>query len=164
VFIEDGRWERQDLYTAKAEDIPGWRDAYFTYEEAVIALRSRFIPNEGTAYLLELLSRVSKQAEINTHDNGITQTTVAKKGIALLGTEIIRPIVPLRPYRTFQEVEQPESDFLVRIQEGKGDAENRIGILGADGDMWKLAARRIIRAYLEEHLRPDEEDRILLSL
>lgn len=144
------RWDRQELYGAEAADIPGWQDGWYDYESAVIVLRSRFIRNEGSEYLLDILSRMSNQAEVNTKDNGMTQQTTVKRGIALLGTEIIRPIVPLRPYRTFQEVEQPESEFLVRIREGK--TENEIGILGADGDMWILQARKNIKAYLESRL------------
>jgi len=111
------RWERQDLYACELRDAPGWADAWHGYEAAVIALRSQFVPNEGTEYLLDLLSRMSNQADVKTEDNGMTQSTTVHKGIALLGTEAIRPIVPLRPYRTFQEIEQPESEFLVRVRE-----------------------------------------------
>jgi hypothetical protein len=83
------------------------------------------------------------------------------RGIALVGTENIKPIVPLRPYRTFQEVEQPESEFLVRIREGK--QENEIGLLEADGGMWKLAARQTVKAYLQERL-DGRSDKIVLTL
>jgi len=144
------RWERQELYICELKDAPGWRDDWFDYEKAIIVLRSRFVPNDGTEYLLDLLSRIGNQASVTTNDNGMTQTTEARKGIALVGKETVQPIVPLRPYRTFQEVEQPESQFLVRIREGRQG--NEIGILEADGGMWKLTARKTIRAYLEEQL------------
>lgn len=162
VFTADGRWERQALYAAKAEDIPGWKDDWYDYERAVIALRSRFVPNDGTEYLLDLLSRMSNKASVDTADNGMTQSTTIHQGIALVGKETVKPIVPLRPYRTFQEIEQPESEFLVRIREGRQG--NEIGILEADGGMWKLKARKTIREYLDETLRPDENERIVLTL
>ena len=155
------RWERQELYVCELKDAPGWHDDWYDYERAVIALRSRFVPNDGTEYLLDLLSRMSNKAEVNTTDNGMTQSTTVHQGIALVGKETVKPIVPLRPYRTFQEVEQPESQFLVRIREGRQG--NEIGILEADGGMWKLTARKTVHAYLEEQL-VHLGDKIVLTL
>lgn len=59
----------------------------------------------------------------------------------------MKPRVPLRPYRTFQEVEQPESEFLLRL-----DEEGNIGLFEADGGMWKLTARQTVKAFLEKEL------------
>lgn len=85
---------------------------------------------------------------IASDDNGMTQTVQVKKGIALAAREQVRPIVNLRPYRTFLEVEQPESAFLIRVREGM-----QVGIIEADGGMWKIEARRNIAAYLEKELK-----------
>ena len=52
----------------------------------------------------------------------------------------------LRPYRTFQEIEQPEGLFLIRID------ERGISFTEADGGMWKLEARKTIAKYLEDGL------------
>lgn len=71
---------------------------------------------------------------------------VTKKGIDLQANEAIKPIIGLRPYRTFQEVEQPESVFLIRIN------ERGISFIEADGGMWKLKARETIKAFLEDKL------------
>lgn len=46
------------------------------------------------------------------------------------------------PFRTFLEVEQPESEFLLRV-----DAEKGIGLFEADGGIWKLEAKRNIAEY-----------------
>jgi hypothetical protein len=161
VFTD--RWERQELYTANATDVPGWRDAWFNYESAVIALRSRFVPGDGTAYLLDLLAKMSNQSSVETNDNGMTQQTTVKRGIMLVGKETIQPIVPLRPYRTFQEVVQPESEFLIRIREGRD--ENEIGILESDGGMWKLDARNTVKEYLQDRLSDEiEAGTVVLTL
>lgn len=53
----------------------------------------------------------------------------------------------LQPYRTFLEVEQPASDFLLRL-----DKEGRPALYEADGGAWKLEAKRNIAAYLCEQL------------
>ena len=52
---------RDSLYTAKC-DVPGFRDGFREYEQAIIELRSKFSPGPGVDYLLDLLSRMSKDS------------------------------------------------------------------------------------------------------
>ena len=145
----DGYNRRAFLYHSAYEFPRKWTGAnWFEHEEAMIVLRSQFIQNEGTDYLLDFLSRVSDENSVSSDDNGMTQTVQVKKGIALAAREQVKPIVNLRPYRTFLEVEQPESAFLIRIREGI-----QVGIIEADGGMWKIAARRSVVEYLEKELK-----------
>lgn len=104
-------------------------------------------------YLLDLLSRISKDSNVATTDNGVSQTVEARKGIALKTVEPLKSRIPLRPFRTFQEVEQPESEFLLRM-----DEEGNIGLFEADGGMWKLKARETVKAYLETQLHKEVQD------
>ena len=80
-----------------------------------------------------------------THATSVT----TQKGVALQTNEQIRPLVKLRPYRTYQEVEQPESIFLIRVN------DRGISFFEADGGMWKLAARQTIKKYLESRLEQE---------
>lgn len=73
----------------------------------------------------------------NTNDNGVTQTVEARQGVALNALVEVKPRVLLRPFRTFLEVEQPESEFLLRVHPEEG-----IGFFEADGGIWKLTASR----------------------
>ena len=143
----DARYFRQVYYEAKATDVPGFQDGFREFEKAIIELRSRFAHGEGVDYLLDLLSRISKDSGVTTSDNGISQTVEARQGVVLKANVQVKPRVPLRPFRTFQEVEQPESEFLVRL-----DEEGNFGLFEADGGMWKLAARQTVKAFLEENL------------
>lgn len=147
VFTEyDEEKRRADLYLAKA-DVPGFREGFRDREEMVIQLRSLFLQTTETAYLLDLISRMTDDEKVTTRDNGVTQMVEAKKGVALKETVEIRPRVKLTPFRTFLEVEQPESEFLLRIRDG-----GEIGLFEADGGTWKLVAKRNIVRYLEERL------------
>lgn len=139
-------FSRNFLYQAKA-DVPGLREGWRGREQALIELRSLFIPNAGTTYLLDLLSRMSNDDSVSTTDNGVTQTVETRQGVALKQVEEIKPRVSLQPFRTFLEVAQPESEFLLRV-----DAEKGIGFFEADGGVWKLEAKRNIVRYFEEHL------------
>ncbi len=57
------------------------------------------------------------------------------------------PVI-LAPYRTFPEIEQVESKFIFRMQEGPNAA-----LYEADGGAWKNEAMRRIKEYLVENLK-----------
>lgn len=150
----DGYNRRAIVYMASQSLLRTWNgENWFDHEEAMIALQSQFSPNEGTAYLLDFLSRVTDENSVQSDDNGMTQTIQVKKGISLAGREQVRPIVSLRPYRTFLEIEQPESAFLIRIKDGC-----RVGIIEADGGMWEFTARRSVKEYLEKAFEQEIAD------
>ncbi|MEG1564294.1 MAG: hypothetical protein RR365_11305 [Bacteroides sp.] len=141
-----GDYSRYFLYCAVA-DVPEVSRRYMDKEQAIIELRSLYIPNEGTAYLLGLISSMSKDSSVKSEDNGVTQKVTAQQGISLLQNIDIRPRVSLQPFRTFLEVAQPESEFLLRI-----DEDGDIGLFEADGGVWELEAKRNIANYLEKEL------------
>lgn len=148
-----GDYSRNTLYVAET-DVPGFRDGWRERETAMIQLRSLFIPGKGTEYLLDLLSKVSKDDKVSTTDNGVTQNVEARMGIALKESVEIKPRVPLQPFRTFLEVAQPESEFLLRL-----DEEGRIGLFEADGGVWRLEAKRNIMNWLTVQLGDLVEDK-----
>lgn len=143
----DDEMDRRYLYECAADTPEAKVNRWLDHEEAVIQLQSMYIPNEDTAYLLNLLSSVSKDSKVTTLDNGVTQTVEARKGVALMGNVQVKPRVTLRPFRTFLEVAQPESEFILRLNDN-----GEINLIGADGGAWKLEAVRNIAAYFEEKL------------
>lgn len=146
------RYFRQVYYEAMATDVPGWSEKVtLGFEEAQIALRTRFQETQDTLYAMKLVSDISLGAKVIFNDNGIATTITTQKGVALQTNEQIRPLVKLRPYRTFQAVEQPESIFLIRI------SERGIAFIEADGGMWKLKAREVVKAHLEDKLSAEVE-------
>lgn len=140
-------YKRFDLCTASCADIKPFTDRTMEYEEALVALRSMFVQNEGTEYLLDLLSRITDENSSQSEDNGVSQSVTVKSGIGLVKREGVKPRVPLKPFRTFLELEQPESEFLLRVL-----PEKQIHLREADGGMWKLEARKRIAAYFETQL------------
>ena len=104
--------------------------------ERVVATRDR-------DYLLALLSHIDTSQGVSTMDNGVTQEVSVRRGVALKEQQTVQPIVHLQPYRTFLEVAQPASDFLLRI-----DKDGHPALYEADGGAWKLEAKRSIAAYL----------------
>lgn len=143
----DSDEERFDLYRCLADTPKVTIGQYMPYENAVIELRSLYIPGTDSNYLLQLLSSISSESKVTSTDNGVTQKVEAKSGIALNSVVEVKPRVNLQPFRTFLEVPQPESEFLLRISD-----RGEIGIFQADGGAWKLEASRGIADYFEVKL------------
>ena len=140
---EEAQQLRTYLYSATATDVPGWSEKVnMGFEEAIIALRTRFQYTKDLDYALQLLSSITSGSKVTLNDNGIATSVVTQRGIALQDNAAIRPIVNLRPYRTFMEVDQPESSFLIRV------SERAISFVEADGGMWRLSARQTVLSYL----------------
>lgn len=145
--VPENRMKRDGLYWVEATDVPGWNEKVtMSFDEAMIALRTRFQATADSEYALKLLSDITTGSKITLNDNGIATSVVSRTGVSLQTNTPIRPIISLRPYRTFQEVEQPASQFLIRV------SERGITFAEADGGMWKLAARKTVRDYLKEKL------------
>jgi len=140
---------RDMLYFARP-DLPIAFNMWSDHDDAIIMLRSQFVPNAGTEYLLDLLSRISNEDSVTSDDNGVTQKVTASTGIAMKKTENINGRVVLAPFRTFFEVDQPESEFILRIKQGETP---KIGIIEADGGAWKLKAKHNIADYFRENLK-----------
>lgn len=138
--------QRNELYKSVC-DVDPIRAGFRDQEQAIIELRSRFVPNEGSEYLLNLLSRITSESSVSSTDNGVTQSVEAKQGIALATKTAIKPRVTLQPYRTFLEVAQPASEFLLRL-----DGDGHVGLFEADGGAWKLESKQNIAAYFRAEL------------
>lgn len=141
------QYSRLPLYEA-VSDVPSISvNQYMSQEHAVIELQSLYAVTDDRDYLLALLSRIDVNQGVSSVDNGISQEVSVRTGAVLKEQQTVQPIVHLQPYRTFLEVEQPASDFLLRL-----DKEGRPALYEADGGAWKLEAKRNIAAYLGEQL------------
>lgn len=86
----------------------------------------------------------------------INQTTTVKSGVASLAKATAPNPVTLRPYRTFTEVAQPSSQFVLRINK-----EAELALFEADGGKWKLEAIKNIADYLKAGLEDQDNITIL---
>lgn len=139
---------RDKLCTAVSETPEFEFDHWYGYEDMIIKLRTMFERTNELDSLINLLGSICKGEETQTLDDGITQRTVVRKGVCLKDNKVIDPIITLKPFRTFLEVEQPASEFLLRLSE-HGD---KAALFEADGGAWKLTARKNIAEYLRQEL------------
>lgn len=141
----DRQREKPYIVTAELVDIPFNRK--IDYESMMITLKSKFVETPELLDLVKLLGTITEENNAVTADDGFTQTVVVRKGIAIKENKAFNPIIRLKPYRTFSEVDQPESQFLIRLSEGA-----QVALYEADGGAWKLQARRNIVDYLKTAL------------
>nr|DAU95171.1 MAG TPA: hypothetical protein [Caudoviricetes sp.] len=150
---------RFPLYEA-VSDVPGVTIGnLMSQERAIVELQSLYGATPDRDYLLDLLSRIDVNEGVSSVDNGVTQEVNVRTGAVLKQATPVRPIVQLQPYRTFLEVEQPVSDFLLRVSK-----EGEPTLFEADGGAWKLEAKRSIAAYLAEKLADQVESGCVVVL
>lgn len=102
-------------------------------------------------YYTKVASNIVSTQEATFSDDGISQQVVMKTGVTKKENAIIPNPVRLIPYRTFLEVEQPESEFVFRITEGRGGAP-AFKLVSADGGRWEAVAVDNVKSYLMDAL------------
>lgn len=123
TYLSD--FSRNTLYRAKA-DAPGLRTGFRGREVALIELRSLCIPNEGTAYLLDLLSRMTNENSVSTNDNGVTQTVEARQGVALNAVVEIKPRVGCGRSAPSSRWSSPRASSCCAWNPTRGSASSRL--------------------------------------
>jgi hypothetical protein len=82
-----------------------------------------------------------------TVDDTVGQEVKTARGVVMSErTKVPNPVL-LAPYRTFREVTQPESLFVLRLRSGDGD-KPRCALFEADGGTWKLEAIQNVATWL----------------
>lgn len=123
-------------------------DRFIDTERFNIMLQSGFADNKDKKLLLKFTGLIRDEAVKETGDDGVSQAVTIKTGVASVGEAVVPNPVVLAPYRTFPEIEQVESKFIFRMQEGPYAA-----LYEADGGAWKNEAMRRIKEYLVENLK-----------
>lgn len=149
--------DRETLFEVLANDNGFEFDRYYSQEDFVINMQTAFLQSKETEIILQVAGNVENKATANYGDDGCTQKTTIKRGIASREDVLVPNPVTLAPYRTFLEVEQPESKFVFRIKEGR-EGEPNFKLVSADGGLWKYKAVENIKNYLKEQLKDEEVD------
>lgn len=154
VDFENGK--RPQLVSVKATvpviPFSNWRDQ----EEFNIMLQSMFINDADRNLVLDFASHLKIEKGSEAQDNGVTQTVTVRDGVASLAQAKTPNPVTLRPYRTFNEVEQPASQFVFRVNKSAN-----LALFEADGGKWKLDAVKNISDYLKTELANNDRITIL---
>ena len=142
----DGERKREVLFETDAQ-VSGFHfDQWYDQESFMIGLQANFAKTADLDAVLLLAGNIESKNEQTYSDDGCTQVATMTVGVAAKADAIVPNPVQLRPYRTFQEVEQPVSQFVFRIGD-RGTPEFKL--VEAEGGIWKTEAVRKIKDYLE---------------
>jgi hypothetical protein len=119
-------------------------DRYYDTEDFIIEMQACFVQNDVTDRIIKMASGVTGTSEVNLSDDGVSQSVTTGKTIKST-VKIENPLF-LQPYRTFVEVPQPESPYILRVRtEG-----TRMALYQAGAGLWKKQAMDNIAAYFAE--------------
>ena len=126
----------------------------YPLEEFIIALHGMFQDTNDSKYLFDLVGGIRVDDNTNFIDDGAGQQITAARGVSSLKEKVlIKNPVCLQPFRTFNDVRQPISEFVFRYHR-----DDRMGVTCSlhecDGEAWKQEAIQAIKAFFVEKL-PD---------
>jgi len=147
---------RRKVYVAANAQAPEFKvNAFSPAEEFFIRIQTLTEDTLDRAKLLEFISSIRDSKVEEWGDDGISQEVKTARGITRIDrTKVPSPVI-LRPFRTFLEVEQPESPFVLRMKSGNDDIEDprpRIGLFECDGGRWKNKAIESIGVWIREKI------------
>lgn len=145
--------KRECLFRSEAH-VPSFQyDKWYDQERFLIELQANFEMTEDLATILKVAGNVESKTTANYGDDGISQKTTIKQGIASKADVIVPNPVTLVPYRTFLEVRQPESQFVFRISDN--DGRPLFKIVEAEGGLWRNMAMQNIKSYFSDMLHDE---------
>ncbi|UUM12439.1 hypothetical protein NQU17_02430 [Clostridiaceae bacterium HFYG-1003] len=144
------KFQRRDHWLKAKAMVPSTINygSYYDTESFNIALQARFVPTEDRDTLLKISGCIEESAIKTSVDDGVSQSVAIRTGITTIANMSVPKTVKLKPFRTFTELSQPESEFVFRIKEGPSCA-----LFEADGGAWKNQCILDIASFLEDKLQ-----------
>jgi len=128
-------------------------------EDFIVGLQAKFVREGGDfAEVLEVVGNIKEDMVSTMKDDGVSQKVIVAAGIENVEGKIVPNPVTLKPFRTFPDVDQPASQFVLRMSSGF-----KCALHEADGEAWKIEAMANIKKWLEEQLKEVEDAPVILA-
>jgi hypothetical protein len=121
---------------------------YLDAEAFVIGLQTAFVGADDRDKLLLFVASIRENSVLEVVDDTVSQQVKTARGVALVDNARVPNPVTLRPFRTFREVEQPASAFVLRARPAQQGSKPTLALFEADGGAWKVTAIETIARYL----------------
>lgn len=156
----NGDKQREVLLRASTEPARFREGVFMDVETFIINMQQYFVDSENARALVQLVSSVTDSKSVQQTDDGTTQSVVARSGVSMVKQVNVPNPVSLAPYRTFREIEQPESPFVFRLRGGEDGVS--AALFTADGNAWQYDAVQRIKAYFNKHIPPELADDVII--
>lgn len=121
---------------------------YGSLEDLNIALQTMFDSERGeVADLRKFASAIRQSSSVGLADDGISQSVEAKRGVAAVLPTAVKNPWQLAMYRTFAEVEQPLSYYVLRFRGYEGQLP-QAALYETFDARWKVKAVETIAKWL----------------
>jgi hypothetical protein len=151
-------WRRRAsvVHAQVPSDAPRFRfGQYLDPEDFIVGLQTMFEDGDyqfgDHQKVLKLVSNLAAEMVTISSDDGYSQAVATKAGIVTKSEEKVTPRVRLSPWRTFREVGQPQSEFILRLR-GRQGQQPSCALFEADGGEWKNDAIKNIKEFLAKEL------------
>lgn len=122
---------------------------YVLPEEMIINLNTCYETSQNKADLIDVISNLYNAKTVKQIDNGIGKKIVVESDAFVGGSQgvTINPLVNLTPIATYQEIEQVERQFNLRV-----DDNGRVALFTADEGYFEKEVQERIGKYLFDAL------------
>jgi hypothetical protein len=150
--------QRERLAVANPYLSGGFGYGRFMGIDEFVTMAQAHFANDGADLktLLRVVGNITQESVGTVEDDGVSQQVTARAGIAKVANVVVPNPVTLRPYRTFSEIQQPASQFILRMRRGES-GQMPTAALFETGDLrWKHEAVEDISGHLEYLLEAAE--------
>ena len=149
-------------YIHVSHDMPQFRFGInLPLEEFIVGLQAKFVYTDDLAEVLKVVGNMKDEHVTTMKDDGTSQRVTVSAGAANVENKIVPNPVTLAPYRTFPDVNQPESQFVMRMTSAGGGIG--CALHEADGEQWKVEAMRNIKDWLVDQIEGMEDPPVILA-
>lgn len=145
--MENFEKTRERLIHVRLPDFGFVFGRFYELEHFIIHIQVNFIATETRDTVLRILGNIADQNITTRTDDGVTQSVQAKTGIVKVNHVDLPNPITLVPFRSFPEIYQPASLFVLRGKKNNNVTE--WALFEADGGAWKLEAVDNISTFLK---------------
>lgn len=149
---EDTQFRRPWYLMAKAPSLEFKFGVFMDHESFIIALQTQFKASKNRDDLLTMIASIKDSTVAESIDNSVAQEVNVNRGLKM-ATETVQSVHMLEPFRTFREITQPASEFVIRLRAGAAGSKPQCALFEADGGVWKLKAVEDIATWIKNALQ-----------
>lgn len=143
-----GEEMKRDCIVSCRVELPNMRtDVFHDAEDFNVMLQTHVLQSPNRDLVLKFVGSLKDEQSNQTADDGFSQRVTIKTGVAAVGEVTVVNPVYLAPRRTFPEVTQPESPYVLRFKEGL-----RVALFATDTLTWRNEAIANIGEWLRDKL------------
>jgi hypothetical protein len=132
-------------------------------ETFIISLQASFVMDDQVRELLAYVGNLKSAASAKFTDDGVTQQATVRTGIAQVENKVVPNPVTLAPYRTFQEIDQPTSQYIFRMKRVEEQAKPQVALHQCDDIAWGIDAVEGISNWLKYRIKTDGVSRTIIA-